>query len=139
MSFLLDTNLLSEIVKPVPNHGVAAWLADADEADLYLSVVTMAELRYGAERLPLSRRRHQLESWLTQEVQPRFYGRTFVVDESIAGAWGKIMAGRDAAGRPLAPLDGFLAATCAVHDLALVTRNVADFEGSVERIVNPWI
>jgi predicted nucleic acid-binding protein len=139
VKFLLDTNLISESFKPAPNHGVLAWLAATDEADTYLSVVTMAELRHGMERLPASRRRHQLEYWLEQNAPRRFYGRTLAVDELIADAWGRLMARRDAAGRPFAPLDGFLAATCVVHDLTLVTRNVADFEGSVEHIVNPWI
>ena len=138
MRFLLDTNLISELLRPVPNNGVVAWFAAADEADTYLSVVTMAELRHGTERLPVGRRRHQLEFWLDQQAPRRFYRRTLIVDKTVADAWGRVMARRDAAGRPFAPMDGFLAATCVVHGLALVTRNVADFVGSVERIVNPW-
>jgi len=138
LKFLLDTNLVSEPLKPRPNPGVLRWLAETAEDAMFLSVATLAELRHGIERLPESARKRRLDEWLGRDVPHRFFGRTLPVDDDIAHVWGILAARRDAVGRPIGALDGFLAATCAVHQLTLVSRDVADFAGSVARIVNPW-
>ncbi len=138
MSFLLDTNVVSEWVKPQPDRGVIAWLAEADENAVFLSVVTLAELRRGVDRLPDGRRRERLEVWLRDDLPLRFTGRSLGVDDAIADAWGRLVARSDAAGRPIGAMDGFIAATAAVHGLTLVTRNVADFRDVLPTIVNPW-
>ena len=138
MNFLLDTNVVSEWVKPRPNAGVVEWLANADEDRLFLSVVTLAELRYGVERLPAGRKSAQLQDWLETELAVRFEGRVVAVDEVIAAAWGGLLARADAAGRPLGAMDGFLAATAAVHQMTLVTRNEMDFGAVAIKTFNPW-
>ena len=137
MSFLLDTNVVSEWVKPRPDAGLVAWLAEVDEDRVLLSVVTLAELRYGIARMAAGPRRARLETWLSEELPLRFEGRVLPVDDAVAHGWGELVAHREAAGRPLGVIDAFIAATAAVHGLTLVTRNVADFSGSVEAI-NPW-
>jgi toxin FitB len=138
VSFLLDTNVVSEWVKPRPDPGVIEWLADADEDRLFLSVATLAELRYGVERLPVGRKSAQLREWLETELTSRFEGRVVVIDDTVAGAWGKLLAEADAAGRPMSTMDGFLAATAAVHQMTLVTRNEMDFAAAAIKTFNPW-
>lgn len=138
MSFLLDTNVVSEWVKPRPNPGVIAWLAEVDEDRAYLSVVTLAEIRHGVERLPNGSRRRQLDAWLRDELPLRFEGRVLPVDEAVAESWGGLVARREETGRPIGVTDAFIAATANVHALKLVTRNESDFGSAVKEIVNPW-
>lgn len=138
MSFLLDTNVVSEWVRPRPDAGVVAWLAEADEDRVFISVVTLAELRYGIERLAAGKRRRRLDEWLRAELPLRFEGRILPIDAAIADAWGKVTASREAAGRPIAVADAFIAATAEVHGLALVARNISDFEATVKTVMDPW-
>jgi predicted nucleic acid-binding protein len=138
VKFLLDTNLVSEWIKPHPNAGVAAWLADVDEDRAYISVVTLAELRHGIERLAVGRRRNRLNEWLQNELPARFGDRIVPIDAAVADMWGRIVARRDGLGRPIGAMDALIAATSQVYELTLVTRNDFDFESSVDAIVNPW-
>jgi toxin FitB len=138
VTFLLDTNVVSEWTKQRPNPGVIAWLADVDEDRVFLSVVTVAELSHGIERLPEGNRRRRLDVWLRDELPLRFAGRLLSVDQAVADRWGEVVAYREAAGRPIGVMDAFIAATANVHALSLVTRNAADFESTVTDIVNPW-
>ncbi len=137
MSFLLDTNAISEWVKPRPNPGLISWMETADEDRVFLSVVSLAELRYGVERMPTGSRRSRLTAWLERELPLRFEGRILPIDSEVADAWGRMMSRNEAAGRPMAAMDAFLAATAEVRGLALVTRNVADFP-LLKAILNPW-
>ena len=139
MSFLLDTNAVSEWVKPRPDPGVVAWLAEADEDRIFVSVVTLAELRHGIERLAQGQRRRRLDAWLADDLPDRFAERILSIDAAIADAWGKLVAGREAAGRAIGTMDAWIAATAQVHALTLVTRDVRDFEGSVGAVVSPWV
>jgi len=138
VSFLLDTNVVSEWAKQKPDPGVISWLVEADEDRLFLSAITLAELRRGIERLPAGRRRAQLDEWVRHDLPTRFEGRILAVDVAVADAWGRLVARRESAGRTLHVMDGFIAAIATVHGLTLVTRNVADFDGTVPEIVNPW-
>jgi predicted nucleic acid-binding protein len=138
MSLLLDTNVLSEGMKPRPNAGVVTWLATVDEDRVYISVVTLTELRYGVERMAAGSRRKRLEDWLQSELPLRFDGRILPVDETIADASGRIVARSEAAGRPIEAIDAFLAATAEVHRLTLVTRNQSDFQAVLKTTLNPW-
>lgn len=138
MSYLLDTNVVSEWTKPRPNPGVIEWLSQVAEDDVFLSVVTFAELRHGIERLPAGRRRRQLDKWLRGELALRFEGRIVLIDGAIADEWGRLVARQEARGRPIAAMDGLIAATAQVHALTLVTRNAADFQVSVKAVLNPW-
>ena len=139
MSFLLDTNVVSEWTKPRPNPGVVEWLGQVDEDEVFLSVVTFAELRHGIERLPISTRRRQLDEWLRNELPVRFEARIIGVDGAIADEWGRLVARREGRGRPIQAMDALIAATAQVHGLTLVTRNTADFHPSVKSILNPWM
>jgi hypothetical protein len=138
VSFLLDTNVVSEWVKPRPDPHVVAWLDEVDEDRVFLSVVTLAELRYGIERLPAGRRRERLDEWLREELPNRFESRVLAIDPAIANAWGTILAQRDRTGRPISIMDAFVAATAEVHGLTLVTRNASDFRPSVKSVFDPW-
>lgn len=138
MSFLLDTNVVSEWVKPRPNAGVVAWLAEADEDRVFVSVITLAELRYGIERMAAGNRRRRLDEWLRNELPLRFEGRVLSIDIAVADAWGKVAARSQDLGRPMSVADAFIAATVEVHGLTLVTRNASDFEPTLKAIVNPW-
>ncbi len=138
MSFLLDTNVVSEWTKPRPNAGVIEWLEQVEEDEVFLSVVTFAELRHGIERLPAGSRRRRLDEWLRQDLPLRFDARIVGVDGAIADEWGRLVARREARGRPIHAMDALIAATAQVHDLTLVTRNTADFQASVKSLLNPW-
>ena len=138
MSFLLDTNVVSEWVKPRPDSGLIAWLEGVDEDTVFLSVITVAELRYGIERLPVSKKRVQLDDWLQHDLQLRFEGRILNIDSVVAEGCGRLLARRQAVGSPMEVMDGFIAATADVHELTLVTRNTADFDRAVRSILNPW-
>jgi predicted nucleic acid-binding protein len=139
VKFLLDTNVVSEWVKPKPHPGVVRWLADVDEDRVFISVITLAELRHGIERMDEDNRRKRLDEWLRHHLQLRFEDRILFVDNTVADAWGKVVARRGAIGRPIEPMDAFIAATAQVHDMTLVTRNVSDFKSSVKAVVSPWI
>jgi toxin FitB len=105
---------------------------------VFISVATLAELRYGIERMAEGRRRGRLEEWLRDELPLRFEGRVLPVTSAVADAWGKVVAHREARGRPISVMDAFIAATARMHGLTLVTRDASHFESSVSEIVNPW-
>jgi toxin FitB len=138
VSFLLDTNVISEAAKPRPDSGVMDWLDSAPEEQLFLSVVSLGELRYGIERLDSGRRKAALDMWLTEQLTPRFEARLLLVDAGTAEQWGRVVARTQAQGRPIAAVDGFIAAHAEQHQLTLVTRNIADFEATGLRLFNPW-
>lgn len=115
-----------------------SWLHEIDEDRVYLSVVTLAELRHGIERLGGGRRRKRLESWLEDELTERFSGRIINVDPGIADAWGTIVAAREKAGKPIGAMDAMLAATARIQSLTLVTRNGSDFARLDLLIFDPW-
>jgi hypothetical protein len=138
MSFLLDTNVVSEWVKPRPNAGLTEWLSHIDEEQVFLSVVTFAELRFGVERLAAGSRRKQLDEWLRIELPVRFEQRILLVDGAVADEWGRMVARGAGRGRPIGAMDALVASTAQVHGLTLVTRNARDFEGAVESVLNPW-
>jgi toxin FitB len=136
--FLLDTNVISESSKPRPDAGVLAWLAANNEDDLFLSTITITELRYGIEKLASGKRRTQLDGWLQRDLKSRFQGRILSIDAEVADMCGRLMARSEGKGRPIEVRDAYIAACAEVHGLALVTRNVSDFESVVRSIVMPW-
>ncbi len=138
MSFLLDTNVVSEWIKPGPNAGVMSWLAEVDEGQTCLSVVTITELIYGVERMKPGVRRRRLDAWLHQELLNRFDGRIMPVDLAVAAECGRLLARSQAAGRPIEARDAFIAATSEVYGLTLVTRNVSHFQFVVKSLFMPW-
>lgn len=135
--FLLDTNVISEMVKPKPHPGVMQWISSADESLLYFSVVTLGEIRKGIASRPDAARKAQLESWL-RELLSRFSGRILPIDLAVADRWGRLAGSCKARGLVLPVIDGLLAATALHNDLTLVTRNVSDVQSTGADIFNPW-
>ena len=138
MNFLLDTNVISEWTKASPNAGTVRWLAEVDEDRVFISVVTIAEIRHGIERLPRGNKRDKLDAWLTEDLPARFADRILPVDTDVGDRWGRIMIRGQAAGRTVGTMDAFIAATAEGHDMVLVTRNISDFEALGLRLVDPW-
>ena len=135
--FLLDTNIPSELTKPMPDIRVTGWVAAQDNASLYLSVVSVGELRRGFTLLPRSKRRTRLEQWFEQYLLPLFAGRILPVTQSIGDRWGVLGGECQLRGTPLNTADGMIAATALEHDLTIVTRNVKDFAGLGVAVFNP--
>jgi toxin FitB len=136
--FLMDTNCISEVVRVKPNPRVLAWIEAADESLLYLSVLTLGEIRKGVAALPQSRRRSRLETWLEVELQARFSGRILCIDAAVADRWGLLAANAKASDKTLSTIDGLLAATAIHHNLTVVSRNVSDFTSVPVQVLNPW-
>ena len=138
MSFLLDTNVVSEPTKQRPNHGLLAWLASVDENSVFISTITISELRYGVERLPAGARRTRLDEWLTHDLVSRFEGRILPVNVEVADACGRLSARADSLGHSIEARDAFIAATAKVHGLTLVTRNLSHFSDFLKSVLCPW-
>jgi len=137
--FLLDTDVLSELIKPKPDGSVLRWIDETDESILCLSVLTLGEIRNGIARLGRGARRGRLESWLQVDLRTRFQGRVLPIDEAIVDRWGTISATAAARGKPLPVVDGLIAATALHHNLTLVTRDSSDVAGTGVATVNPWV
>lgn len=135
MNFLVDTNVVSELRKKRPAPSVLAWFADVADEHLYFSVLSVGEIRRGIEKLAEPEQRSLLLTWLEQELIPWFGERLLAIDLAVAERWGRLSA---EAGRSLPTIDSLLAATALVHDLTLVTRNIADFTLPGVKVLNPW-
>jgi toxin FitB len=136
LSYLLDTNVLSELRRKKPNRGVVAWFSKRSSTTLYLSVLTIGEIRKGVEGVDDLERRAALTDWLDAELPAFFTGRILPIDVHVADRWGGMMAD---ARRPLPAIDSLLAATAAQHGLTMVTRNEKDFSDLGVMVVNPWL
>jgi len=136
--FLLDTNIPSELIRERPEPRVGSWVYRQNEQSLYLSVVSIGELRRGFVILPVSKRRAGLELWFENDLVPRFRNRILPVTHSIADRWGILDGECQLRGAPLNIADGMIAATALEHDLTVVTRNVKDFAGLGVAVFNPW-
>lgn len=135
---ILDTNVISEMMRPVPDERVAAWI-DAQPLDrMALTAVTVAELLYGLDRLPDGRRKADLSGRLDAVLRRGFGGRVLPFDHAAAQAHARLKGDRDRAGRPLGGYDAMIAAIARTHGAGIVTRNVDDFEGCGVAIVDPW-
>lgn len=138
MKYLLDTNVISELVARRPSQPVVQWI-DALEADsVYLSVITIGELRKGIEKLPDSPRKNTLSAWLTDDLLVRFGGRVLSVDVDVMLAWGELTGRMERSGRRLPAIDSLIAALAIQHKCSLVTRNEDDFKDTGVTVLNPW-
>ncbi|MEO7144843.1 MAG: type II toxin-antitoxin system VapC family toxin [Bryobacteraceae bacterium] len=136
--FLLDTNCISELVRPRPEPGVMEWMEAADEQTLFLSVLTLGEIRKGVAACPQNKRRSQLETWLETGLRSRFAGRILPIDDAVADRWGLLTAEVKRKGKTLPVIDGLLAATALQHNLTIVSRNTRDFVNAHVAVLNPW-
>jgi toxin FitB len=135
VSYLVDTNVISELTRPKPSPAVAAWFEEVADEALHLSVLTLGELRRGVEKLPTGKRKEKLRYWLEQELPAWFGTRLLPIDAAVADTWGRLQA---AAERTLPAVDSLLAATALHHHLRLVTRNTPDFDVAGLETINPW-
>ena len=138
MPILLDTNIISEFLRPSPDPAVGAWVGEHPAGDLYFSAVGEAELRYGVAILPPGRRSDALAVAIEAILREDFEGRILPFDSAAAREYADISARRRAAGRPVAPADCQIAAIARSQGMALATRNVRDFEDMDITVVNPW-
>lgn len=135
---LLDTNVLSELMRPVPETAVERWLATQPDASMFISVITEAELRYGIALLPSGKRRSALTAEIEGMLEEDFEGRILPFDRSAAQAFAEIAADRRGAGRPISQADAQIAAIARSRGAFLATRNVPDFNGCGIEVINPW-
>jgi toxin FitB len=136
VSYLLDTNVISEHSRPRPNAHVIAWLRTLPIEEQFLSVLTIGEIRNGIERLDDGRKRERLRVWLERDLRDLFGDRLLAVTDTVADRWGRLRA---EVRRSVPTVDSLLAATALQHDLRLVTRNEQDFTGYPGLVVvNPW-
>ena len=139
MSWLLDTCVISELIRPRPKASVVNWVRERDEDELFLSVITVGELEKGIAKLPDSAKRVALEHWVRRELAERFRNRLLVFDTAVAARWGATAGASEARGQPLPVIDCLIAATSVQHDLTVVTRNTNDLERCGARCFNPWV
>lgn len=138
MSYLLDTCVISELVKPSPNQQVIDWLENMPDEQLFLSVISFGEIRKGINKLPKSKKKNQLESWLKSLLE-YYQDRILPISLEVAGNWGVMQAEADASGKSLASIDSLIAATAQTHQMHIVTRNVSDFNQASVTVINPWM
>ena len=138
MNFLLDTNVASETTRPQPSAAVLEWIAAQASESLFLSAITLGELRRGALLLAAGKRRTALLRWIETGIKADFAGRILPVDTAVMERWAELQIATQKAGRRLPLMDSLLAATALAHGLTLVTRNVADFEAADVPLLDPW-
>jgi toxin FitB len=138
VSYLIDTNVISELVRPKPDVAVLEWFASTPDDALFLSVLTLGEIRKGVEKLTSAedtQRREKLRLWLEHDLRDWFGPRILPIGPDVADHLGRLLA---RAGRPVPAIDSLLAATALHHDLRLVTRNIKDFDYAGLEVINPW-
>ncbi len=137
-TYLLDTVLVSELVKRTPNPSVIAWVNAQSEDRLFISTITLGEIQKGVSKLPDSERKDMLQSWLSHDLVQRFDGRILFVDGAVAMAWGTLLGEAERAGNQLPVVDCLIVATARVHNLTVATRNVRDLQRCDVPVLNPW-
>jgi len=135
---VLDTNVLSEEIRPSPSPRVLRWFKEQETVNIFTTAITQAEMLYGLQSLPVGRRRSALQLAIEKTFDQEFAGRILPFDEDAARSFAKIVAARDALGRPISQFDGMIAAIARSRHAALATRNVADFQDCGLRIIDPW-
>lgn len=137
MKYLIDTCVISELVKPVPNTRITKWLQSAPSDVLFLSVLTIGEIRKGLVKLPDSKKKEKLSLWLDTLLKD-YNQRIIPIDLTVSENWGIIQGNAEKAGTPMSTIDGLIAATASTHNLILVTRNESDFAPGQISLINPW-
>ena len=138
MNYILDTNVISELVAAKPNTKVIDWIQSIDSEQVFLSVITVGELKKGIEKLPNSKRKERLNRWLQEDLLVRFEGHLLNIDTGTMLVCGKLIARLEARGRPMPAIDALLAAIALEKQYTLVTRNSADFAETGVLLFNPW-
>ncbi len=139
MKYLLDTCVISEIIRPRADENVISWMQNQDEKSLYLSVLTFGEIEKGIEKSPDEARKRKLQLWLEEDLKERFEGRIIPINMDVAVKWGAIQGNAELSGKPMPAIDGLIAVSGLVHNCIVVTRNVSDMEQSAVELLNPWV
>jgi predicted nucleic acid-binding protein len=135
--YLLDTCVISELVRPKPDARVTAWLKACDESDLALSVLTLGEIQKGAAKLPDAKRRRTIQRWLDHDLRTRFSGRILAIDDAVALVWGRAQGEAELHGESIPSIDGLIGATALAHNLTVVSHDDA-IARTGARLLNPW-
>jgi toxin FitB len=138
MNYVLDTNVISELIAKQPNPRVIEWLDSLDPTTLYLTVITLGEIRKGIEKLPPSKRRDSVKEWLETDLLLRFQGKILEITTEVMLLWGELTGRLENEGRPLAAIDSLIAAIVLEGNYSLITRNDSDFQHTGITIINPW-
>ncbi len=138
MNYLLDTNVISELISKEPNKKVLEWLDRLDPNTIYLSVITIGEIRKGIEKLPPSKRRETIREWLESDLLLRFQGRILKITTEVMLIWGELTGRLENEGRPITAIDSLIASIALQGNYSLVTRNEHDFQHTQVTIINPW-
>ncbi|NJN16126.1 MAG: type II toxin-antitoxin system VapC family toxin [Oscillochloris sp.] len=138
MKYLLDTNVISELISKQPNRAVLDWLDQLDPQAVYLSAITLGEIRKGIEKLPLSERRATVMQWLETDLLIRFAGKIADLNTAVMLTWGEMVGQLELAARPMPAIDSLIAAIVRQGNFVLVTRNDADFQHTGITVMNPW-
>ncbi len=138
MKFLLDTCVISELIKPKPSLKVIKWLRSSHEGNLFLSSLTIGEIQKGISKLPESRKKNELQTWLDVELAKRFKERILAIDMTVAKKWGEIQASSEMAGSNMPVIDSLIASIGLAYDMVVVTRNTDDMKSSGVGLFNPW-
>jgi hypothetical protein len=138
VNYLVDTCVLSELMKRHPEQKVADWIEACPEDALHVSVLTLGEIQKGIAKLADPQNKHRLQTWLDSDLKERFSGRILPVDEAVALAWGQILGECSSRGIAIQTVDGLLGATAVVHNLVVVTRDTGDIGKTGARLLNPW-
>jgi len=139
MKYLLDTCVISELVKPKPDKKVLNWISAQKEQSLYVSVLSFGEIQKGIEKVADSKRKQRLQLWVKNDLYNRFNNRIIPINLSVANKWGEIQALSEKIGKPMPSIDGLIAVSGLVNDCIVVTRNTTDMENSHAALLNPWL
>ena len=138
MNYLLDTCVISEMIKSNPNRNVINWITSCQENSFYLSVLTIGEIQKGISKLSESKRKNELQSWIDNELRERFSGKILDINTEVAKVWGKIQGNSEKQGITIPAIDSLIAATGIFYGLIVVTRNIVDMENTGVSLLNPW-
>lgn len=138
MKYLLDTCVISEVIKAKPSSNVIKWIKQEEESNFFISVLTIGELHKGIEKLNEPKRKDELHNWVESDLRERFCNRIINIDMPVVTMWGKIQGMAERVGKPMPAIDSLIAATGITHHLTVVTRNISDMKESGAVLYNPW-
>ncbi len=138
MKYLLDTCVISEVIKREPNKNVISWLQAQNEDDLFLSILTFGEIQKGIQKDPDQSRKKKLKIWVEEDLKKRFENRIIPIDLKVVTNWGSIQGLAELAGRTMPTLDGLIAVSGLTYNCVVATRNTSDMEQSTAELFNPW-
>lgn len=138
MKYLLDTCVISEVIKREPNKNVISWLQAQDEANLFLSPLTFGEIQKGIQKDPDQNRKKRLTIWIEEDLKKRFENRIIPIDLKVVTNWGSLQGLAELAGKTMPTLDGLIAVSALTYHCTVATRNTSDMEQSTAELFNPW-